>query len=332
MRALLCTENSNQSRQLTVGEVDRPTLDRGQVLVEVEAAAVNYVDTLIAAGRYQIPVLPPFIPGNDIAGRVVEVGSGSTRFTVGDRVHGMAFLGGFADYVAVPEARLRPTPPELTAEAASTAGSVYRTAMDALVSIAELEPGESVIVIGAAGAVGSAAIGIAKALGAQVIACASSAKKLAFCRSLGADASIDYTASDLRSELKRSCPAGADVVLDMVSGHHSEPALRSLRPGGRFVVVGFASGTIATIPLNLVLLKGVVVHGYEIGRFERERPRDAHSNRTLIEKLLVERRLSTPVTNRFDLAHAPAAMAVAGARNKCGVTALHVTPTPARDE
>ncbi|MGF6888640.1 NADPH:quinone reductase-like Zn-dependent oxidoreductase [Nocardia sp. GAS34] len=177
---------------LTVEDVDEPAPSAGQVVVRAAAAVVNYVDALTVLGRYQIKPPAPFTPGVDIAGVVIETGPNCTRFAVGDRVHGLAPLGGFAERVAAPETLLRPTADHLPSDLAATTGATYRTAYDALISVAQLSQGEDLVLVGAAGAVGSAAIGVGKALGARVIACASTAEQLAYCTTLGADEVIDH--------------------------------------------------------------------------------------------------------------------------------------------
>jgi NADPH2:quinone reductase len=273
-------------------------------------------------GRYQIEPPTPFTPGVDIAGVVVATGPECTRFAVGDRVHGLAPLGGFAERVAVPEMLLRPTANGLPSDFAATTGTTYRTAIDALTSVAKLEPGEDLVILGAAGAVGSAAIGIGKALDARVIACASTAEKLAFCTSLGADEVIDYSTGSLKDAIKRLCPKGAGVVLDLVGGPATEQALRATGHGGRFIVTGFASGQIPKVPLNLVLLKGSSIAGYEIVDFERHFPLDADANRTRLEALIADGSVKPPITARYSLDEAPQALARAASRDKYGITLL----------
>lgn len=321
IKAIECTQTGS-FENLAVSDVADPKPGPGEVVVAVEAAVVNYVDSLIVLGRYQIQPPTPFIPGVDIAGTIVATGEGCSQFEVGDRVHGMSFLGGFAERVAVRERALRPTPDGLTAELAATTGTSYRTAIDALVSIAHVSPGDDVVILGAAGGVGSAAIGIAKALGARVVACASTESKRQFCKDLGADEVLDYTESEFKSALKQHCAGGADVVLDLVGGPASEQALRATGYGGRFVVVGFASGTIPSIPLNLILLKGCIVRGYEIADFERRNPEEVEANRSRLESLLVTGALVPPITARYPFEEAASALERAAGRDKAGLTIL----------
>jgi NADPH:quinone reductase len=320
MRALLC-KKTGENPVLAIEQVDDPAPATGQVLVKVQAAAVNFVDTLVISGKYQIPFEPPFIPGSDIAGVVVAVGPRATRFSVGDRVHGITMLGAFAELVAVPEAQLRPTPDALDAGLASTLGSGTRTAYDALVSVGRLQAGQDLVILGASGAVGSSAIAIGKALGARVIACASAAKH-DLCVAAGADEVVDYTGADFKGNLKRLCPRGADVVLDMVGGDYTEPALRATGFGGRFVVVGFAAGQVPRAPLNLVLLKGSSIHGYEIVDFERHRPQEAEANRAALERMLSDGQVKPAITATYPLDRAPEAVRNVSGRNKQGVSIL----------
>ncbi|MFJ4365624.1 NADPH:quinone oxidoreductase family protein [Streptomyces chartreusis] len=324
MKALICRELGSLDG-LTVGEIAEPVPAAGQVLVEVTAAVVNYVDALMVLGRYQITPPTPFTPGIDIAGTIVATGPDRERFAVGDRVHGLAPFGGFAQRVAADETALRPTPDDLPSDLAATTGTTYWTAIDALTSVAKLQPGEDLVILGAAGAVGSAAIGIGKALGARVIACASTAEKLTFCTALGADEVIDYSSGSLKDAIKRLCPRGAGVVLDLVGGPATEAALRATGHGGRFIVTGFASGQIPKVPLNLVLLKGSSIAGYEILDFETHFPLDADTNRTRLESLLAEGTVKPPITARYGLDQAPQALARAAGRDKCGITLLDLS-------
>jgi NADPH:quinone reductase len=322
MRALQCHQTGGFDA-LAVEDVPDPSPGPGEVLVAVAAASVNFVDTLVVAGRYQIPFAPPFTPGSDFAGTVTALGPDVTGFAVGDRVHGMSRLGAFAELVAIPERAVRNTPADLAAEVACTLGSSARTAYDALVSVGRVKPDEDVVILGASGAVGTAAIAIAKALGARVVACASP-DKLGLCVDMGADDTIDYTTGDLKAELKRVCAGGADLVLDMVGGPASEEALRATGFGGRFVVVGFASGAVPKVPLNLVLLKGSEILGYEIADFERYRAAEAEANRTALEQMAVDGRFRPAIAHRFQLEDAAQAMRFVAGRHKAGTTILRM--------
>ena len=324
MRAVLC-ESSDDLGGVVLTEVPDPVAGPGQVVVDIEAASVEFVDTLIMTGRYQIKIPPPFIPGNNLAGTVRSVGEGVETLAVGDRVHGMAFMGAFAERVSVAASQMRRTPDGLGADAACLTGSTYRTAYDSVVTTGSVSAGDDVVILGAAGAVGSAAITIAKALGAQVIACASSQEKLEFCESLGADETVRYGDDDFKSQLKALCPNGVDVVLDMVGGPYSEPALRAVGYGGRFIVVGFAAGNIPRVPLNLVLLKGSTITGYEIASFERNHPDIAEQNRAQMESMLASGALIPPISARYRLDDALEAIRVVAGRDKLGMTILEMT-------
>jgi NADPH:quinone reductase len=233
----------------------RPT-PAGQVRVRVAVAAVNYPDVLLVADRYQVSVAPPFVPGSEFAGIVDEIGQGVNGFAVGDRVMGSAMVGAFAEGAVVPAAALRAVPAGMELTTAAAFGVAHRTAYHALRSVAGLRPGEHLVALGAGGGVGLATVQLGHELGATVTAVASSAEKLAVAAAYGASNLVQHTAQDLRQALRSSLPDGADVVVDPVGGRLSEPALRALRFGGRFVTVGYASGEIPRIPLNLVLLKG----------------------------------------------------------------------------
>lgn len=281
--------------------MERPSIAEGQVLVQVEAAAVNFPDVLLVAGEYQVELLPPFVPGSELAGVVVEVAPDVTSVRPGDRVFGSTMVGAFAEVAVVSAVSLTPIPAGIAAEAAAAFGVAHRTGYHVLRSVAALRAGEELVVLGAGGGVGLAAVQLGALLGAIVTAVASSPEKLDAASALGAARTIDHRAGPLREALRERLPAGADVVVDPVGGDLSEPALRSLRPGGRFVTVGYASGTIPAIPLNLVLLKGVTVMGFQMldfaTRFPAERERD---ERELLD-LLASGRAYPHVGARHDL-------------------------------
>lgn len=262
MRAAVCPEYG-PPEVVRVEERRDPTLDEGQVLVRVQAAAVNFPDVLLIANKYQISVPPPFVPGSEFAGVIGEVAAEATGFAVGDRVTGTGLFGAFAELLAVPVAGLSRIPDGIDARAAAAFGVAHRTAYHALRSVARISPGDEVIVLGAGGGVGLAGVQLGVALGARVTAVASSSEKLAVAASYGATRLINHRDDDLRAALRDQLADGADAVLDPVGGELSEPALRSLRRGGRFVTIGYASGVIPRIPLNLVLVKGIQVLGFQ---------------------------------------------------------------------
>lgn len=283
MRAAVVAQHG-PPESVVVEDLDDLRPAPGQVVVDVRAAAVNFPDVLIAADQYQITVPTPFTPGSEFAGIVSAVGADVSGVAVGDAVSGASMVGAFAEQVCVPVGSVTAVPEGVTFEDAAAFGVVYATAYHALRSIAEVQPGDWVVVLGAAGGVGLAAVDIAQQLGGRVVAAASGADKLAVCRERGAEHVIDYEAEDLKDRIKSLTGGGAQVVIDPVGGRYSEAALRATSWGSRFVVVGFASGEIPRIPLNLVLLKGVIVRGFEIRTFPEVAPeRNARDRRELAE-------------------------------------------------
>jgi NADPH2:quinone reductase len=274
MKAVLCKQYGPAS-SLVVEEVPAPAAPAaGQVLVEVHAAGVNFPDTLIIQGKYQFKPELPFSPGAEVAGVVKAVGEGVTGLRVGERVIAATTWGGYAQQVLAQAERVIRMPEGMDFETAAGFLVAYGTSHHALKDRGELKPGETVLVLGAAGGVGLAAVEIARAMGARVIAAASSDEKLAVCREHGADATINYGRENLRERIKSLTDGrGVDVVYDPVGGELSEPALRSMAWRGRFLVVGFAAGAIPSIPLNLTLLKGCSIVGVFWGSFVRNEPK-----------------------------------------------------------
>jgi NADPH2:quinone reductase len=249
---------------VVVQDVPVPVPGPGEVLVRVRAAAVNYPDVLIAAGAYQVVVPAPFTCGSEFAGEVVALGPGATAPPPGTRVMGAVMSGAFAELVVAPAAALRPVPGGLDDAGAAAFWVAYSTAYHALVTIGGGGSGDVVAVLGAAGGVGLACVDVAVRLGMRVVAAASSPERLELCRQRGAEAGVDYTREDLKARLRELTGGGPSVVVDPVGGAYAEAALRSVRFGGRYVVVGFASGEIPRIPLNLLLLKGAVLRGLDV--------------------------------------------------------------------
>ena len=257
---------------LKIEELPDPVVKTGFVIVDVKAASVNFPDVLIIANKYQVTMPLPLIPGSEFAGVVSEVGDGVENFKVGDRVMGATFVGAFSEKVHVPAMVLRHISDDVDFASASAFMVTYQTSYHGLRSVAKAKPGEWVVILGAAGGVGSAAIDLAVRFGCRVIACASDDAKLAVCRERGADATINYETENLKERIKEITGGGADIVFDPVGGRYSEEALRATKWGSRFVVVGFAAGDIPRIPLNLVLLKGVHIMGFEVRTFPQVEP------------------------------------------------------------
>jgi NADPH2:quinone reductase len=317
MRAVRC-HAYGEPETLVVEDVPAPTPGRDEVLIQVVAASVNYPDVLLVRNEYQMSVPPPFTPGSEFAGTVVAVGGDVSDLGVGERVCGTMLVGAFAERVAAPAAMLLRVPPGVELSAAATVPVAYATAYDALRDVGQVVPGETVLVLGAAGGVGSAAVELAKRLGARVVAAASSDAKLAACRALGADEVVNYAGEDLKQRLKALVPQGIDVVIDPVGGRYSEPALRAMAVGGRFVVVGFASKEIPRIPLNLVLLKGIEIRAYDAAKAWQRRPEDIRRRRAELMALLGAGALRPLVSARYALAETAAALRAVFDRHAIG--------------
>ena len=283
MRAVLCREYG-PPESLKVEDVDDPAAGDGQVVVDVKACAVNFPDVLIIQNLYQFKPPLPFSPGAEVAGVVSSVGPGVEGVSVGDRVFASTGWGGLAEKIAVDAGSLIPIPEGIDFAPASSFLYAYGTSHYALKDRARLEPGETLVVLGAAGGVGLAAVDLGAVMGATVIAAASSDDKLELCREYGATMTINYATEDLKSRIRDlTGGTGADVVYDPVGGPYSEPALRSTAWEGRFLVVGFAAGEIPAIPLNLALLKGCDIVGVFWGAFVGREP-DRH--RRNVEELI----------------------------------------------
>ncbi len=272
MRAVRCHELVGPAG-LRVDEVEAPTAGAGEVLVEVRAAGVNFPEVLLSYGKYQFKPPTPFVPGGELSGVVRAVGEGVTTVRPGDRVAATMIHGAFAEQVVVPELAAVPLPEAVDFPTGAVTLLTYATTWHALVDRASLRAGETLLVLGAAGGVGVAAVQLGKLLGARVIAAASTPEKLAFCREMGADEGVCYATEDLKDRVKAlTSGRGVDVVYDAVGGPHSEAALRAIAWEGRHLVVGFASGEIPRVPLNLALLKGCQIVGVFWGSFAQREP------------------------------------------------------------
>lgn len=322
MKAVLCKQFGPPD-SLVVEELPSPRAGPGEVVVSMKAASVNFPDVLIIQNKYQFKPPLPFSPGSELAGVVKEAGSGVQGFRPGDKVMAFTTYGAFAEEVKVEAGRLLPVPGGMDFVQAAAFLLTYGTTDHALRDRAALAAGETLLVLGASGGVGLAAVEIGKALGARVIACASSEDKLAVCRSHGADATINYAAEDLRERLKALTDGrGADVIYDPVGGPYSEPAFRSIAWRGRHLVVGFAAGEIPKLPLNLALLKGAAVVGVFWGDFARREPQRFAASVAQLSKWYGEGRLKPHVSQTFPLEKAAEALKLMAARQVKGKVVL----------
>jgi NADPH2:quinone reductase len=284
MQRIVCTQ-WGPPEDLELDEVDTPEPGPGQALVEVAAAGVNFVDALFVGGTYQIKVPPPFTPGSELAGTVVAVGEGVDEVTVGDRVLSSIGLGAYASHALLPARSLAQVPDSLELTTAAALAQSYCTAWFSLTRRTTVAPGEWVLVLGAGGGVGLAAIDVARALGAQVIAAASSTDKLEAARAAGATEVIAYEDEDLKTRARELSGGGIDVVVDPVGGPHTEAALRALGLFGRLLVIGFAAGSIASVPANQVLLNNRSVVGVDWGAWAMRHPAE---QATLLDEVLAK--------------------------------------------
>ena len=323
MRAIIC-QNYGPPESLIFGELPDPTPAPGTVVVGVRAAAVNFPDVLLIDGKYQLKIPAPFTPGSELAGDVIAVGEGAP-FAPGDRVAGASFVGAFAEQALVPAAALSRIPEGIDYAAAAGFGVTYRTAYHALRSVARVGEGDWVVILGAAGGVGLAAVDLAVTMGARVLAAASSPEKLEVCRQRGAAATVDYDREDLKSRIREITGGdGAQAVLDPVGGGYAEPALRSLARGGRFVTLGYAAGSIPAIPLNLVMLKGITVQGMEIRTFASDFPAENARDLAELHQLFADGRVSPYIGARFPLAETAAALRYVADRKAVGKVIIEV--------
>jgi NADPH2:quinone reductase len=308
MKALICSQYG-PPENLSVQDMPDPQPAAGQVVVRVRAAGVNFPDALIVQNLYQFKPTPPFSPGGEMAGEVLAVGAGVTRFKAGDKVIALTIWGGFAEQVLAQEDQLIAMPPGMSFEVAGSLLLTYGTCLHALRDRAGFEPGQTVLVLGAAGGIGIASIELAKALGARVIAAASSADKLATCRAKRADDVINYREQNLRDEIKRITGGkGVDVVVDPVGGDYAEQALRSMAWRGRYLVVGFTDGQIPRLPLNLVLLKGCAIVGVFWGDFIAREPQAAQTDLQDLVAMLGQGLIKPLISGRYSLQDAPKAI------------------------
>lgn len=307
MRAVVCKE-LGPPENLQVVELPDPEPGKGEVLIDVAAAGVNFPDALIIQGLYQFKPSPPFSPGGEVSGTVAAVGEGVEGFAVGDRVVAGLAWGGFAEKVVAPADKVIKVPDGVDMAVAASFFLAYATSLYALDDRAGLKKGETLAVLGAAGGVGLAAVQLGKAMGAKVIACASTDEKLALCREHGADETINYREEDLKQRLKALSGGGVDVLYDPVGGELSEQALRAMGWGGRFLVIGFAAGDIPKVPLNLVLLKSCQVVGVFWGMAIVRDPARHAEHVAQLYAWLKEGKIEPHLDHRYPLEEAPAAI------------------------
>ena len=318
MHAWLC-ENPTGVDALSWKELPTPTPKAGEVLIEIKAASLNFPDLLIVQNKYQMKPPLPFVPGSEYAGVVQAVGEGVTHLKVGQSVACLSGTGGFATHTLAPAALCMPLPPGFPFVDAAAFIMIYATSHHALVDRAQLKAGETVLVLGAAGGVGTSAIQIAKALGARVIAAASTDEKCELCRAIGADDTINYSTQDLREALKTltGCK-GPDVIYDPVGGDLAEPAFRSIAWRGRYLVVGFAAGTIPALPLNLTLLKGASIVGVFWGGFAKNEPKANAAAMAELAHWYAQGKIKPVIDRTMPMAELKAAYAYMGSRGVKG--------------
>ena len=322
MRALVCRAYAHTD-DLVIEEWDDPVAGDGEIVVDVKAAGINFPDILLVAGLYQDKATPPFVPGNEAAGVVSSVGAGVERFAVGDSVIAMPRGGAFADKCVVRETAAAPMPPAMTFNQAAGFAVTTGTSYHALKQCARLQAGETVLVLGAAGGVGIAAVEIAAAMGANVIAAASTDEKCEFARAAGASETINYSSQSLRESIRDVTDgAGVDVVVDPVGGDLAQQAYRGLAWHGRYLVIGFTSGDIPSFPANIALLKEASVIGVWWGTWLAKHPDEHFENLHAIGELCAAGKLSPKVTTALPLDEYREAFRTVSERRALGKTVL----------
>jgi NADPH:quinone reductase len=326
MRAVLCREWGGPEK-LGVEDIPSPALRDGAVRIKVHAAGINFADLLLVSGQYQEKPAFPFTPGAEAAGVVSEVGTGVTSLKIGDRVMALTGLGAFADEAVVDAQRVLPIPPAMEFASAAAFPVAYGTSHGALDWRAHLQPGEWLLVTGAAGGVGLTAVEIGKAMGARVIACAGSAEKLAIAQQHGADHLIDYSKEDIRERVKAiTAGRGADVIYDPVGGDAFDASLRSIAWGGRIIVIGFAAGRVSQVPANIVLVKNIDVIGFYWGSYQAHKPDLLRGSFTQLFRWFQEGKLRPHVSHRFPLDQAAEALSLLQQRRSTGKVVLIPSP------
>jgi NADPH2:quinone reductase len=322
VKALVCREYG-PPETLKIEDLSVPAPGAGEILVDTRAAGINFPDLLLIAGKYQVNIPPPFVPGIEVSGVVEAVGKGVTRFSPGDRIIATPKAGGFAEKCVASDNLCMPLPTGMGFEEGAGFTITYATSYHAFRQSTELKPGETVLVLGAAGGVGITAVEIAKALGAKVIAAASSDEKLAFAREAGADETINYSNLSLRDAVKNTTGGkGVDVVYDPVGGELAQMALRSLAWHGRYLVIGFASGDIPAFPANIALLKEASIIGVWWGTWSTNNVGDSLQNMTELAAMVEAGKLNPKVTESFPLERFEDAFAAISERRAKGKVVL----------
>jgi NADPH2:quinone reductase len=322
MHAVVCRE-WGAPENLGVEDIPLPALRDGAVRIKVHAAGVNFADLLLVAGQYQEKPAFPFTPGAEAAGEITEIGSGVKGFNIGDRVMALTGLGAFADQAVVDAQRVLPIPPTMEFSTAAAFPVAYGTSHGALEWRARLQPGEWLLVTGAAGGVGLTAVEIGKAMGARVIACAGSAEKLAIAQQHGADYLIDYSKEDIRERVKAITDGrGADVIYDPVGGDAFDASLRFIAWGGRIIIIGFAAGRVSQIPANIVLVKNIDVIGFYWGSYQAHKPELLRGSFTQLFRWFQEGKLRPHVSHRLPLDQAAEALTLLKQRRSTGKVVL----------
>ncbi|HRH88618.1 MAG TPA: NADPH:quinone oxidoreductase family protein [Rubrivivax sp.] len=322
MQAWIC-ETLSGPEGLVWKDVPTPQPGAGEVLVAIRAASLNFPDILIVQGKYQHKPQLPFVPGSEYAGVVEALGEGVTHLKVGDAVAVVGGTGGFGTHAVASARSALKLPPGFALEDGAAFALTYGTSHHALVDRAALRAGETVLVLGAAGGVGTSAIQVSKAMGAKVIAAASTDEKCAFCRTLGADATINYTTQDMREALKQlTGDKGPDVVYDPVGGKLAEPVFRSIAWRGRYLVIGFTEGDIPALPWNLPLLKGASIVGVFWGNFVKREPQSSARGIAELAKWYAEGKIKPAIDQRLPMRELPAAYARMATRKVQGKVLL----------
>ena len=333
MKAVLCRA-FGPPEDLAIEEMPAPACGPGQVRIGVHAVGINFPDCLMIEGRYQFKPEFPFSPGGEFSGEILEIGAGVEGLAVGDLVIGGSGHGGLAEEVVLAAGAVRPLPAGMDTSTAAAWSTTYGTSYHALKQRAALQPGETLLVLGAAGGVGLAAVELGKALGARVIAAASTEAKRAAAREAGADEVVDYSDGELKEKVKALTDGrGADVIYDPVGGDFFDQCMRCIAWKGRVLVVGFVGGEIPKVPINLVLLKGCQVVGVFYGAFTGREPEANAENWRELAQLWAEGRIAPRVSREFPFADAPAALRCLSEREAIGKVVVRVRPaTPAAEE